>query len=369
MSRKSAQNMSSNAEPRCELYLDELTLGAAGVITVMICRSWDVHTLTGRYVSTNFVMSDAKSNKKKYRIFRDHTYMIEPDGVTSVRKASVKSGGSVRYPFQLIPLDVARYITNVGRINHQKSDSRTLDFSLANGSEDEVSLSQVVVHADYSQAKEGTLENLLIWARNRKNDSSTFKCRAKIDDIRSRKGWNFSSCGGEKYVSDKTASTVVVMFDEPAKELLKCSADFLAAADDESGFGYADHVVLPLALANIIGTTHTLEMKSHTYYEHGTFESFTCWRIAPEEVVDVDSESSNMNTSADVNITKVKRLPINPFVATPSKPTGERGKGRLEDSDDEVTCDMDDGGADGKESSLADKKKKKRYIMDGCDSA
>ncbi|GJZ22125.1 nucleic acid-binding, OB-fold protein [Tanacetum coccineum] len=62
---------------------------------------------------------------------------------------------------------------------------------------DEVSLSQAAVHADYSQAKEGTLENLLIWAQNRKNDSLTFKCRVKIDGIKSRKGWNFPGCGGE----------------------------------------------------------------------------------------------------------------------------------------------------------------------------
>ncbi|GJY20315.1 RNA polymerase II largest subunit [Tanacetum coccineum] len=205
------------SQPRCELYLDELTLGATGIITVMIYHSWDVHTLTGRYVSTDFVMSDVKgnaiysnakanvahnflklkeglvyclknfvvqSNKEEYRIFKNHTYMIELDGATSVRKASVKSGGFVRYPFQLVLLgsieltdnkyliDVAGYVTNVGRINHQKSGSRTLDFSLANGSEDEVSLSQAAVYADYSQAKEETLENLLIWARNRKNDVS-----------------------------------------------------------------------------------------------------------------------------------------------------------------------------------------------------
>nr|GEZ21038.1 hypothetical protein [Tanacetum cinerariifolium] len=125
-----------------------------------------------------------QSNKEEYRIFKDHTYMIELDGATSVRKASVKNGRFVRYPFQLIPLgsielkdniyliDVAGYVTNVGRINHQKSGSRTLDFSLANGSEDEVSLSQAAVHADYSQAKERTLENLLIWTQNRKNDVS-----------------------------------------------------------------------------------------------------------------------------------------------------------------------------------------------------
>nr|GFB63229.1 hypothetical protein [Tanacetum cinerariifolium] len=217
-------------------------------------------------------------------------------------------------------------------------------------------------------------------AKNRKNDSSTFKCRVKIHDTRSQKEWNFPSCDGKKgkkgvvrkngrfwcqcvrrfqlelYISDKTASTIVVMFDEPEKELLKCFADFLAAADDESGFGYADHAGLPLALANIIGTTHTLEMKSHNYYKHGTFESFTCWRIAPEEVVDVDSESSNMNTSAEVNITKVKRLATKPFVTTPSKPTEEK---ELKDSNDKVTGDMDDGGVDGKKSSLTDKRKKK----------
>nr|GEW92613.1 hypothetical protein [Tanacetum cinerariifolium] len=225
MSRKSAQNMSFNDEVTysegkvhpsddgsqawCELYLDEVTLGATGVVTAMICRSWDVYTLTGHYVSTDFVMSDAKgnvihssakanvahnflklkeglvyclknfvvqSNKEEYRIFRDYTYMIELDGEMSLRKASVKSGGFVRYPFQLIPLDVVGYVTNVGRISHQKSGSRTLDFSLANGSgqairvtlwgalgdtlverktnKDEVSMSQAAVHADYSQAKD-----------------------------------------------------------------------------------------------------------------------------------------------------------------------------------------------------------------------
>nr|GEW97632.1 hypothetical protein [Tanacetum cinerariifolium] len=330
------------SQPRCELYLDEPTLGATGVITVMIYRSWDVHTLTGRYVSADFVMSDAKgsaihssaksnvahnflklkeglvyclknfivqSNKEEYRIFKDHTYMIELDGATSVRKASVKSGGFVRYPFQLIPLgsieltdnkyliDVAGYVTNI----LDDLQIHALHALLSENSEDEVSLSQAIVHADYSQAKEGTV---------------------KIDDIRSRKGWNFPGCDGEKckkgvvrknesfwcqaclkavdypvlrfrlelYVSDKTASTVVVMFDEPVKELLKCSADSLVAVDDESGFGYVDHAGLPLALANII------------------------------------------------------------------------------DSDDEVTSDMDDGGAEGKESSLTDKRKKTRYIMDDCDS-
>ncbi|GKD94080.1 hypothetical protein Tco_1373917 [Tanacetum coccineum] len=161
-------------QPSSELYLDELTHGVTRTIIMMICRSWDVHTITGRYVSTDFVMSDANANKEEYRIFRDHAYMIELDGAVSVRKTSIKGGGFVRYPFHLAELvsieltdnkyfiDVSGYVTNVGRITQQKSGSLTLDFSLANGSEDEVSLSQAVVHADYSQAKEGMLENLLI---------------------------------------------------------------------------------------------------------------------------------------------------------------------------------------------------------------
>nr|GFA13176.1 hypothetical protein [Tanacetum cinerariifolium] len=250
----------------------------------------------------------------------------------------------------------------------------------------------------------------------------------KIDDTRSQKEWNFPSCDGEKckkgvvrkngrfwcqvckkaiyypvlrfqlelYISDKTASTIMVMFDEPEKELLKCFADSLAAADDESGFGYADHAGLPLALAKIIGTTYTLEMKSHTYYEHGSYQlvsramptfrgsnelgvvayGVVAWtqRGVPtvtniavtNEDVGSSKGSYHMNTSTEVNITKVKRLATKPFVTTPSKPTKEK---ELKDSNDESTGDMDDGRVDGKKSSLTDKRKKKRYIVDDCDSA
>ncbi|GJY58350.1 hypothetical protein Tco_0458242 [Tanacetum coccineum] len=51
-------------QPRTELYLDELTDGSSGTIIVMICHSWDVHTITRHYLSTDFVMSDAKANKE-----------------------------------------------------------------------------------------------------------------------------------------------------------------------------------------------------------------------------------------------------------------------------------------------------------------
>nr|GFB42158.1 hypothetical protein [Tanacetum cinerariifolium] len=205
--------------------------------------------------------------------------MIELDGATSMRKASVKSD----------------------------------KLYLSSGSSTQI-LDDPQIPALHALLLENRLLSIPTTLRLRKEHWKTCLFRlgtertiVKIDDMRFHL---------ELYISDKTASTIVVMFDEPEKELLKCFADSLAAADDKSGFGYADHAGLPLALANIIGTTHALEMKSHTYYEHGTFESFTCWRIAPEEVVDVDSESSNMNTSAEVNITEVKRLATKPFVTT-----------------------------------------------------
>ncbi|GJY88153.1 hypothetical protein Tco_0502781 [Tanacetum coccineum] len=122
-------------------------------------------------------------------------------------------------------------------------------------------------------------------------------------------------------VSDKTASTMVVMFDEPATNLVKCSADSLAAADEDV------------------------------------------------EVVEEDARSSNVNTSLDINIKQSKKLATKPTVATPSNPIEERGKRvELEDSKEEDTCGMDDGQADGQDSSVSDKSKKKRYIVDDSTS-
>ncbi|GJR45272.1 ATP-dependent DNA helicase PIF1-like protein [Tanacetum coccineum] len=68
-------------------------------------------------------------------------------------------------------------------------------------------------------------------------------------------------------ISDETTKVVIVMFDETTRVLLKCSANSILdckGQDEEASLG------LPTALANIVGTSHTLELKSHTYYEHGT---------------------------------------------------------------------------------------------------
>ncbi|GJW86163.1 ATP-dependent DNA helicase PIF1-like protein [Tanacetum coccineum] len=163
--------------------------------------------------------------------------------------------------------------------------------------------------------------------------SATFLCEVKIDKVRTKKGWNYPSCGGEKCkkgaldrkdghfwcdscnssveypvmrhrvvllytvqfkitlnelltmhselptcrysleleISDNTAEVVVVMFDETTTSLLGCSASCILDSEEQVYF------LAPYS------TTHTLELKSHTYFEHGNYESFTCWNIVIAE--------------------------------------------------------------------------------------
>ncbi|GKA36290.1 reverse transcriptase domain-containing protein, partial [Tanacetum coccineum] len=364
---------SETVQAKTQLFLDELTEGVSGTVVVMVCRSWDVHAVTGRYLSTDFVLSDAKGNaihctakaniahnflklkegsvylirdfvvhpnKDEYRIFRDHAVILEFDGATSARKTSVTGGGFVRYPFELQDLgnieltnnkyliDVVGYVTNtpvnagdtVGGLGDTLVEKKMKNLGLypvvltaMNVKQYNRALAHVTVNVDHSQPKDGTLENLLIWSRNRKNDVRLFRF-AVTPRHYVLMVWNYPSCGGSKCkkgierkagsfwcdscnklveypvlrfrleldISDETASTVVVMFDDIAIELVKCSADSIVQPEDEVDV----HAILPRALQNVIRTTHILELKSHTYYEHGTFESFTCWRIVPEEAVE-----------------------------------------------------------------------------------
>ncbi|GKA16328.1 hypothetical protein Tco_0696075 [Tanacetum coccineum] len=106
---------------------------------------------------------------------------------------------------------------------------------------------------------------------------------------------------------------------------------------------------------------HTLELKSHTYYEHGTFKSFTCWKLTTKEEVEESAGSSNIDAHVDVKIKKLKRLAMHLSVATPSKPIKDRKKKRVdpEDSDDEVICAPSDGPEDAKNNSPSDNKIKR----------
>ncbi|GKA59896.1 hypothetical protein Tco_0759209 [Tanacetum coccineum] len=125
-------------------------------------------------------------------------------------------------------------------------------------------------------------------------------------------------------VSVDTTQTVIAIFDEIATAL---SVD--------------DHVSLPPTISNVIGTTQTLEIKSHSYYEYGTFKSFTYWQLNPEEGGDDSVGSNALDTMADVQPPRLNRLVRAPSVATPSKPLEPKRTKSLviEDSDVEASGD------------------------------
>nr|GEX75397.1 hypothetical protein [Tanacetum cinerariifolium] len=376
-------------ESNLELFLDQFGLNLTGNIIVMLSRMWDVSAVIGRYLSIDFVVSDAKGNmiycsakvimshnflrlkergiysvknfavkpnKDEYRILKNDAYMIEFYRSTTIRKALVKANGFVRYPFQLQDFDGIKSSDNKYLIDkvYLSSTSSTVIY------DDDVILA---IKALKKQTGAGTLENLFMWARNRKNDvycflpnlfwiyhssitpnlqclslqSITFHCKVTIDGIRTRKGWNFPSCGGDtckkaltrqdgqffcqscnktvdypvlRYrlevdVSDNTAQAVVVMFNKTATTLVNCSADSLMDTMDNSS---EDHLNLSPALSNLIGTAHVMEIKSYTYYESGTFESFTCWQILPSEGIDDSMRSSNLDDYPDNQPQKMKRI-------------------------------------------------------------
>ncbi|GJV14242.1 zinc finger, CCHC-type containing protein [Tanacetum coccineum] len=263
-------------------FLDELQVGVTGTIIVMLCRIWDVSAVTCRYFSIDMVVSDARGNtihctarsniahnfiklkeggicsiknfvvhpnKEEFRIRKDDTFMLEFDGATSARKSLAKSDGFVRHPFQFVELDsvelsenkymidIAGYITNVGRSIKKQTGFRTLDFYLANQSVAEQT--REVMPVDFGEPRAGTLENLLLWARNHRNDDEEGLelpnvWRGKVQERTRQKAWGMVMYRLELGVSDETGHVLVIMFDETASELVKCSADSIAQADEEA---------------------------------------------------------------------------------------------------------------------------------------
>nr|GEX25429.1 hypothetical protein [Tanacetum cinerariifolium] len=196
----------NGSESNSELFLDQLGMDLTGTIIVMLGRMWDVSAVTGRYLSTGFVMSDAK-------ILKNDVYMLEFDRSTTIRKASVKAVGFVRYPFQLQDFDGIESSDNK-RTNHLKSGSRNLDFHLAN--------------------HRGQSTRVTLWG-DKVYLSSTSSTVIYDDDaipaIKALKKANRYRL--EVDVSDNTAQVVVVMFNETATALVNCSADSLMDTVDK----------------------------------------------------------------------------------------------------------------------------------------
>ncbi|GKA16490.1 DNA helicase PIF1, ATP-dependent [Tanacetum coccineum] len=306
----------------------------------------------------------------------------EFDGETTTRKVSADPHGYLRYPFQLMAFDQIEPANNKYLIDNLCGRELKIDNS-------SVAPTKAVLAVDCSLPKEGTLENLLIYAVNRQNQcmqdspvvgknilfilphgiykSFVFtESNLPLKDVTQQHGkWLCEACnrtvdypvlGNGTYVSykllikmqcmvfltfppphslcryrievvvaDDTAHTVVVMFNDTSTELVKCSAESLMAADNE-GAKADDDSNFPTAIRNLIGTTHVLEIKSHTYYEYGTFESFTCWKINSSGPVEDSASSSTPTLTANDAVPSMKRLSRHPTVCTPSEPNVEKKK-------------------------------------------
>nr|GEU68694.1 hypothetical protein [Tanacetum cinerariifolium] len=286
------------------LFLDELQGNAIHCTT----KSNIAHNLIklkegGIYSIKNFVVYP---NKEEYRIRKEDTFMLEFEGDTRAWKSLAKSDDLscilsncvTSYSCKQYILDVARYITNVGRSIQQRTSFRTLDFYLAN---------QRCLELHYW---EGVMVDMLIEKKTKDvGHSSTLilddASIPALKELRSEIRYML-----ELGVSDETGHVVVVMLDETTSKLVKCSADSIAQAKEES---LDDNSDLPVALTNIIGTTNTLELKSHAYYEHGTFESFTCWKLISPEAAVKSAGSSTVDVVPDVSSSSGKRLCKQPF--------------------------------------------------------
>ncbi|KAL6547461.1 hypothetical protein OROMI_023182 [Orobanche minor] len=403
--------------------LDQLKEGDEGPIVMMICRKWDVHNINGRYLSTDFVVSDEKENvmhctmrsnishcfidkiqegvvvcmrsftmqkRDEYRIIKDNDHFIELNGSTLVRKAGKQVGGFVRHPFQLMEfekiqptkkkylIDVIGFIVTVGKSAHPRTGSKTLDFHLINergrtlrvtlwGKLGDQLLKMMSSHcgnytiiltsmsAKYYNGQLGisscsstlTLDSdeiptIVEFKTNIRLavglEATTFQCEVEIMHIRTKNSWYYPACGSGKCkkgvthkdgqlwcdacdkpfrlevdVRDETAETVVVMWDDTATELTKTSAKMLLDGLDEVD---DDAPMLPHALMNLYNTKHLFEIKSHTYYNYGEFESFTCTKVfaynnsTVSELPDMTevSDDDALDSSSNTHKSPLKRL-------------------------------------------------------------
>ncbi|GJV23160.1 reverse transcriptase domain-containing protein [Tanacetum coccineum] len=169
----------------------------------------------------------------------------------------------------------------------------------------------------------------------------------------------------EAVVADDTAHTIVVMFNDTATELLKCSAESLMGTKDEYSDA-DDELNLPMAIRNLIGTEHVLEINSHTYYEYGSFESFNCWKINPNASAEDDASSSTPVVTANDVEPSMRIVMKPPTVCTPLKPNEEKKqKGHdLEDSDvDEVSGPLKNTRKSNVVVAVDTKKKRKSHVV------
>nr|GEV80856.1 hypothetical protein [Tanacetum cinerariifolium] len=259
-SETQATEVTKSSQPSSMLFLDQLDVDVSGTIVVMIGCMWDVSAITGRYLSTDFVVSDSKANiihctakgtvahnflrlkeggiysiknfivqpnKDDFRIVKHATFMLEFDGATAICKAADSDISFLIYPFQLVDFDRIEPIDN--KTTYQKSSSRMLDFYLADnrgqaprvtlwGGPGDVLIEKKTNHAGmcavvlnsmsvknynnklYLLSSSSTAiyddESIPTLQELKRQGSVSESNKVMIETVRTKKGWNYPSCGG-----------------------------------------------------------------------------------------------------------------------------------------------------------------------------
>ncbi|KAJ0889242.1 putative nucleic acid-binding protein [Helianthus annuus] len=116
------------------MFLSELREGSTEHIMIIVCRKWDVTSVKGRYMSTDYIVTDIKGGvmhctagnniahyffdklkeggvylvngfavqpTNQYRVLKDSPFVIGLHGSTTVKRVDDDGGRFERYPFLL----------------------------------------------------------------------------------------------------------------------------------------------------------------------------------------------------------------------------------------------------------------------------
>nr|GEX71290.1 nucleic acid-binding, OB-fold protein [Tanacetum cinerariifolium] len=193
-------------------------------------------------------------------------------------------------------------------------------------------LTKEVLPGDNTLPEPKTLENLLMWARNRKYDGNISHKAGKFwcDSCDSTMEYPVLRYRLELEISDDTAEEVVIMFDETATSLLKCYDSAMMNT----------RVCLPpwQTLSEQVrrwssNPLHTISIRIMRASHVGELLQTMLWRGG--------SNSNMVAAKADSKTPELKRLNKSLLFSTPSKPIEEKKHRNSQPKGDDVGCYSD----------------------------
>nr|GEY58503.1 hypothetical protein [Tanacetum cinerariifolium] len=326
----SAKDLKSSDSP---LFLDELQAQYLSTdMVVSDARGNAIHCSARSNVAHTFIKLKegviycikifmVHPNKEECLIRKDDAFMLEFNGATSAQKSLAKGAG-----FQHIS-DVAGYITNVGRAFNMQDYAQVSNDKLYMSSSSSTQIfddlnipalkeikskirvadqTKQIMPVDFGEPRASTFENLMLWARNRQNDSVAFIYQMRIDNIRTRNGWHFPTCDGKKckkgvgrklrgWWCDACEKAIEYSF---LRNMLE-----LGISDATSYWWWLCSMRQPLSWLSALPT----HLRSPT-------KSFTCWKLIPPEAVVESAGSSTIDVVPDAPRPSGKRLYKQPSV-------------------------------------------------------